>query len=409
MKQILLFLCLLFSYYNAIAATSCNFSFELSTKDHHIIDQCGNRVTLKSVNWFGFNEPPQVAGGLNKQSLQHIVNLIKRGGFNSIRLTYSNEMLHSKRLVELKDVSANPELANKFPLEVMDIVIKALTDAGLVVILNDHTTLSQWPQGFDMNGLWHHSSYQTTAEWLNDWVMLVNRYRDNPLVAGVDLRNEVRTARYRHTWLPVFPNWGNGDENDWKLAATQAANLIHEINPHLLMVIEGINWTGLPLFQGYRPLLIPIRQDPVILNIPNKLVYEVHVYGYTGPEHTVEKFSSMGKMRYREMNEDLLRSTLDKEFGYVLEPEQPYTAPIWLGEFGVGSQHATQADILWFQHIIRYVTNKEMSWALWPLNPERADGIIEDSINDFGLVKDDWSDYREDWRSQWIRKLVSAN
>ncbi|OGT47291.1 MAG: hypothetical protein A3E83_00730 [Gammaproteobacteria bacterium RIFCSPHIGHO2_12_FULL_41_20] len=382
----------------------CDAPFELSTIGSQIVDQCGNKIKLKSVSWYGAHETPQVPGGLDKQPMQNIVNLIKAGGFNSVRFTFSNQMLHDTHSVDPNRIAANPELINKTPLQVFDIAVKMLTDAGIIVILNNHTTTSEWCCAYDFNGLWHHPRYQSTAQWLNDWVMMVTRYRHNPLVAGADLRNEVRTGRYRDTYIPVNPNWGWGDENDWKLAATQAGNIIHEVNPHLLIIVEGINWTGIPMVNGYRPMLTPVKNNPLILNHSNKLVYEVHIYGYTGPTHTGDDASSRGQKHYRDFDETALKTVLDQQFGYVLENNRDYTAPVWLGEFGVGYRSANEKDKLWFQRMVGYMLEKDLGWSFWALNPVRADGTIEE----FGLLTDDWSAYREDWRSPWIRRLLKG-
>lgn len=402
--QFLLLFFISFFYQCAVAATTCDKSFELSTQGNQIVDQCGNKFKLKSVNWYGAHEPEEVVGGLDKQPLKKIVSLIKEGGFNSVRLTFSNHMLHDARMVDSRKIAANPEFNDKTPLQLFDEVIKALTDAGIVVILNNHTTLSEWCCGFDFNGLWHHPDYQSSDEWLNDWILLAKRYRDNPYVAGFDLRNEVRTARYHTTIIPVFPNWGRGDENDWKLAATQAGNAIHQINSHALIIVEGINWYGVPLINGYRPMLEPIKNNPIVLDQANKLVYEEHVYSFTGPRHTGDDRYSRGQMRYRDMDEATLRSTLDEEFGYVVEPNQPYTTPVWMGEIGAG-YNAAQDEQIWFQRLTNYLLDKDLGWGIWALNPERADGT-EDA---YGLLKPDWSDYRSDWRAEFIQRLIQSN
>ena len=49
------------------------------------------------------------------------------------------------------------------------------------------------------------------------------RYADNPLVAGFDLRNEVRPAH------GVPANWGSGDKNDFALAQEKVGNMILEV------------------------------------------------------------------------------------------------------------------------------------------------------------------------------------
>lgn len=392
---------LLLNIANTSYATFCQKPFELSTQENRIVDQCGNDFKLKSVNWSGAQVESEVPGGLNKQPLKNIVNLIKTGGFNSVRLAFSNHMLHNTQLVNQKYIAANPELATKTPLQVFDVVIKALTDAGIVVILNNTTTTSEWCCGYDFNGLWHNPNLQTPLEWVNDWAMLAGRYANNPLVAGFDLRNEVRTMRFYNTILPVYPNWGKGDINDWKLAATHAGNIVLNINSRLLIIVEGINWYGIPQIDGYRPLLMPVKNNPMSLDQHNKLVYEAHVYGYTGPKHTGDDKTSYGQIHYGDMDEATLKATLDEEISFVLEKGHDYTAPVWLGELGVGA-NAIERDKQWFAKMVNYVIENNLSWGFWALNPEKADG----SNDDFGLLNNDWSGYRDDWRNEYLQKLL---
>ena len=92
----------------AIAITNCDKPFELSTQQNQIVDSCGNKIKLKSVNWYGAHESSEVVGGLDHQSLEYIVTLIKNGGFNSVRLSFSNQMLHNTLAVDPARVAANP-------------------------------------------------------------------------------------------------------------------------------------------------------------------------------------------------------------------------------------------------------------------------------------------------------------
>src|SRR5690606_30294380 len=107
-----------------------------------------------------------------------------------------------------------------------------------------------------------------------------------------------------------------------------------------LIVVEGINWWGVVpvLGSGARPHLMPVRERPVVLQRPNKLVYAAHNYGFTGPHHNGDDRTSPGQLRYRDYDEAALRELLDKEWGFVLDSQQPYTAPVWVSEFGVAHQ-----------------------------------------------------------------------
>lgn len=230
--------------------------------------------------------------------------------------------------------------------------------------------------------------------------MLAQRYKNNKMVVGADLRNEVRTGKYRNTFIPVFPNWGRGDVNDWHQAATDAGNRILAINPDLLIVVEGINWTGtIPLLgSGERPHLQPIRERPVNLIVPNKLVYAAHNYSFTGPNHTGDDKTSPGKTRYGQMDERTFRETLDREFGFVLNQQQYYTAPVWLSEFGAAANESDPATRIWFANLVSYMVDKDLDFAYWPFNYEG-----------YGLVSEDYSrNLNDDWRFSELSRLVNA-
>lgn len=57
---------------------------------------------------------------------------------------------------------------------------------------------------------------------------LAKKYKDEPMVIGNDLRNEIRTDFVEL----LVPTWGSGHEaTDWKMAATKAGNAILAEDP----------------------------------------------------------------------------------------------------------------------------------------------------------------------------------
>ncbi len=378
--------------------------FPLSTDGRYIVDRDGQRFKVQAVNWYGAHLVGEIVGGLDQQSLAHIVNLIKDFGFNAVRLPFSNTMLRTTQPVSADAVRANPQLQNLSPLQVFDATVEALTAAGIVVFLNNHSTYSEWCCGYDANGLWIHSGSpdkmdQNLSQWENDWLMLIERYKNNKAVVAADLRNEVRTGKLGDTILPQIPNWGRGDQNDWHKAAEDLGRKILAVNPDILIVVEGINWWGtIPLLgSGSRPHLMPVRDRPVHLPGNNKLVYAAHNYTHIGPEHNGNASVSKGPL-YSELGTEALRQTLDKEWGFVSEPGQFYTAPVWVSEFGAARDNASELDKAWFRDLITYMIDKDLDFAYWPLNHES-----------YGLVSADWSKtLDDDWRIPEMKRLMAA-
>ncbi|MFE3800189.1 cellulase family glycosylhydrolase [Nocardia tengchongensis] len=397
----------------------------LSTRGRYIVDANGNRVKLQSGNWHGSSgtwtgsgddeDPANNAGGeighraplgLDRVPMDKIVKDFKALGLNSIRLPFSNEMISDTRPVV--GLTANPSLNGLKPLEVYDRAVKALTDAGLGVILNNHTTTTKWCCSNDGNEFWN--SGQDTGKWVDDWAFMAARYKGNPGVIGADLRNEIR----RTTWND--PNWGWGDNQDWEAAAHQAGDrILTTANPNLLVIIEGLNWTGIPsdLFPHERPMLKPVAGLSETLTRSHKLVYSAHFYGYIGPNHTgATGLGETHDTRFREMSRDDLFKSMDELAGYVATtPDKTFTAPVWVSEFGVGTQGSDQ-DKAWFSNMVDYLIARDLEWAYWPIvgfqqpnNPQAdnwgllryaADGNLK-SVTDSG-----------DWRGVHFRRLLDA-
>ena len=254
-----------------------------STKGSKIVDSNGEVVKLKGVNWWGANGSKKPYGdthhgntdthgmpfGLHVQTIETIAKAIKGFGFNAIRFPFSNEMLHSRERMQKEWVGPNTELIGKTQLEVMDRVIEVLTQEGLFVLLNNHSTTTHWCCNYDFNGLWFGKNpyySQTPEQWMQDWMMLAERYSGNERVIGADLRNEVRPSRGKPLPFPANPNWGKDNDRDWHKAATDAGNAIHVFSPHWLIVVEGINGQAHWLTELHFPHLKPVIARPIELN-----------------------------------------------------------------------------------------------------------------------------------------------
>ncbi|WP_404953796.1 glycoside hydrolase family 5 protein [Streptomyces sp. 147326] len=365
------------------AALADSWTAPLSTRGRYVVDAGGNRFKLKSANWHGaqgswsgsgdINDPAshhdgekadQMPLGLDRAPIPRILAGFHELGINSIRLPFSNEMLHDQRPVPDASVAANPSLRGKTPLQVFDAVIAATTAEGFAVILNNHTITSRFCCGLDGNERWNTS--QSTAQWEGDWIALVRRYKDNKRVVGADLYNEVRRT------VTDDANWNWGNDHDWWAASQRLGDrLLTEANPDLLVIVEGINWQGIPadgLPHG-RPTLEPVRTLSHTLVASNKLVYAAHFYGYTGPNHTGA--TGMGEThdpRYQELSREELFATLQRQAFYVTsESGSHFTAPLWISEFGIGSDETDPQARAWFGHLVDHLIANDTDFAYWPL------------------------------------------
>jgi aryl-phospho-beta-D-glucosidase BglC (GH1 family) len=345
-------------------------------------------VKLASVNWYGASDTKLVVGGLDKVTLAQVVETIGKLGFNSVRLPFSNEMLHAAR-VPAGALAANPTLASKSPLEVYDATVEALTAAGILVILNNHSTHAMWCCNYDDDGLWYTGDY-SEEKWIADWEALAVRYAGNPRVVGADLRNEIRIAKPANGILPRIPGWGDGGTDDWRAAAVRAGNRVLAKNPNLLIIVEGIN-SGEDLSAA--------GGKPVVLTVKDRVVYSAHQYAFFRPG--IPTLPGVTAGSYEGMSAAELKDTSRRQWGYLAEPGKPYTAPVWLGEFGVSAS----ADRKWLTNLTDYLRENDFDWAYWALNggPKAAGGD-----EPFGLLDDDWTTVRNDWRLAALKSITPA-
>ncbi|MFB8181994.1 glycoside hydrolase family 5 protein [Streptomyces sp. NPDC055966] len=404
------------------AADTPSWSAPLSTQGRYVVDSQGRRLRLKGANWDGaqgswlgsggVTDPANhhagqdshgIPLGLDRVPLGQLLADFHQLGINTIRLPFSNEMIHSTTPVPDNAVTANPQLRGKTPLEVYDAVVGALSGSGFAVILNNHTNTSRWCCGVDGNERWNSS--QSTQTWADDWVFMARRYAGVPRVVGADLYNEVRRDVLND------PNWGMGDDHDWYAAAQLAADrILTEANPRLLIVIEGINWTGIPadgLPHG-RPVLTPAGTLSHTLVDAHKLVYSAHFYGYTGPHHSgATGIGETHDPRYQDLTRDELYAALKDEAFFVEESGRHYTAPVWVSEFGIGANETNPAARTWFTNITDYFADHDTDFAFWPL-------VGFAGHDDWALLSYDESGHRSgildsgDWRATAWQHLMSA-
>lgn len=399
----------------------------LSTRGRYVVDAKGERFKLRSGNWHGASgtwtgsgSPDDPANnhageksdrmplGLDRAPMPEIVSGFLELGLNSVRLPFSNEMIHDERPVADASVAANPALKGKTPLQVYDAAVEALSDAGLAVILNNHTNTTRWCCGVDGNERWN--SAQSTEKWESDWLFMARRYRDNPRVAGADLYNEVRRS------VLDDPNWGLGDRHDWFAASQRVGDrILQEVNENLLVIVEGINWTGLPVdgLPHGRPTLEPVQRLSHTLVRSGKLVYSAHFYGYTGPNHSgATGIGETSDPRYRDFGRDELYDVLRRQAFYVAsQQDQHFTAPVWISEFGVGGRDETGAkERAWFENFVDFLVEADADFGYWPLV-----GWHEDRKgNGWALLRWDSAGRRigvfdgDDWRAGAWSRLVGT-
>merc|ERR1711936_55117 len=320
-----------------------------------VVDAAGTRVKLACVNWYGAHMEGYVVNGLDKQTISSIAKTISDLGFNCIRLPFSLEQFFENPVVEDSRVSANPELIGKTSMEVFDATVSGLTDEGLLVLLNNHNSKAGWCcSEQDGNGLWYTNTYPEEM-WIEALTSMAERYVGNPLVAGIDLRNELRRA-HGHS-----PTWGDGnDKYDWAMAAEKAGNLVLDVNPNLLILVEGTEYAG---------NLEGARNHPIKLSHPAQTVYSGHMY----------PFWYDPTLPYPEF-----KQRIETRQTFVTEPGQSYSAAYWMGEFGTGDNDETWGKI------IQYLEESDSDWSYWAIDGYKRPGEDES----YGILQSDYKTIR---------------
>ncbi len=339
-------------------------AFPLHTVGATVVDSNGVRVRLKSVNWYGTESADFVVGGLESAPLESIVAHIKRLGFTTVRLPWSNQMYETNPVVAGYALTANSSLQGENALTILDQVVSALTSAGIMVILDNHNSDAEFCcSDSDGNTLWYNSRFPESA-WIADWQGMAARYKNNPLVIGADLRNEPRTTA----------TWGGDASTDWHAAAERGGNAVLGVNPHLLIFAEGV---------GYALDLSGVAALPVQLNVANQLVYSAHDYG----------FDYTGLSSYNDYV-----SRITPRWGYLVTGSP--TVPLWLGEFGTCNTAVTcvvsgkQIDGgTWFGYVTKFLQSNSVDGSYWPINGTQptGNGRTYGAPEAYGLLNPAWN------------------
>ncbi|UOM35207.1 cellulase family glycosylhydrolase [Acuticoccus sp. I52.16.1] len=325
-----------------------------SVRGTAIVDAAGEPVEINGINWFGFETDIFVAHGLWARNWRGMMDEVKSLGFNTLRIPFSGELAATGGTVSGVDFGYNPDLAGLDGLEILDAIVDYADTIGLRVILDYHR--GNPGGGPNDNGLWYGDG-RTEADVIAEWRTMAARYADKPAVIGADLINE-----------PHMATWGDGSATDWAAAAARIGNAVQQIAPQWLIIVEGTSvydgdgyWWGGNL-QG-------VRDHPVALNDPAKLVYSIHDYP---PSVYDQPWFNDGRS---------LPEVWDKNWGYIVKDG---IGPVLIGEWG--SFLATHQDLAWAEELSAYIADLGLPWFWWSLNPNSGDTG--------GLFADDWTTVR---------------
>ena len=351
----------------------------LQTEGRYIIDKTGQRIKLVSINWYGASDVDFVPGGLDVRHRKDIARTIRMMGFNSVRLPYADEMVRSNPVISKRTLRANHDLFlpdqdrndKVRALDVFHAVVKSLSDEGLAVIINNHITQARWCCDANLCDASWSNDYlgnicrvsQTEDDWIENWVTIMHPHIDNPFVVGADLRNEVRSPLNKRAWNP------------WAAAAERLSTTLLAMQPAWLIFVEGV---------GSSNFLQGVRTRPVQLPVPNRLVYSVHVYGWSG-------WGSVLKGPYWNRPFESFAADMYNNWAFLLDEG---IAPVWVGEIGSPDRPNT-GDLHYWTNLVEFLDATDADWAYWAINPRKPAHHENES---YSLIHDDWATPRCDYR-----------
>nr|KYP51267.1 Endoglucanase [Cajanus cajan] len=360
----------------------------LSVQKRWIIDDAtGKRVKLHCAHWVA-HAKPMLAEGLNKMPLNDIAANVAKAGFNCVRLSYATYMFtrhanqtvrHTFSTLDIPEMVTaidkhNPTILNMTHLEAYEAVVDALGAHGVMVLIDNHVSLPKWCcSKEDQNGFFGDRHFNTD-EWIQGLAFIAHHFKGKRNVFAMDLRNELRGSRQN---LP-----------DWYKYVTQGAKTIHEISPDFLVVISGISFDNDLSF---------LKNKALGLNFTNKIVYESHIYSFSGDSK---------KWNLQPVNwvcHSVLQ-TLHSQSSFLLSGDNP--APLLVSEFGYDMTGADSADNKYLACVAAYFASVDLEWSLWAFQGSYyyRQGRVGPGEH-YGVMNDDWKSYRDPHFSQKFQLL----
>ncbi|MBO7394649.1 MAG: cellulase family glycosylhydrolase [Ruminococcus sp.] len=225
----------------------------LHAEGSRLYDMNGNEVWLTGANWFGFNCNEACPHYLWSADADDCLTEIADRGINIIRFPISTELIVSWMKGKPNEVSSfscntdpaftiNPDFCSddgKTPvdsMQVFDIMMKKCKEHGIKAFIDIHSPHTD-NSGHNYN-LWYGKAGVTTDVWIDSLVWLADKYKNDDTLLAFDLKNEPHGKGQEGKDAAKWD--GSTDENNWAYAATKCAEAILDVNPHALILVEGV-------------------------------------------------------------------------------------------------------------------------------------------------------------------------
>jgi cellulase/cellobiase CelA1/uncharacterized protein YjdB/aryl-phospho-beta-D-glucosidase BglC (GH1 family) len=350
----------------------------LSANGGALYDDAGNPVRLTGIAWFGFETSNQVYHGLWSADMEDILDTVANRGFNLLRIPLCVQLVNQWRngsggTPSSVNYSANPSLEGMTSLQILDASIAYCKKIGLKVMLDMHRVVNT-----QMLAAWYTDGYPP-SDFEACWQWLARRYANDDTVIAMDLFNEP----HGKPGDPEMVKWDDStDLNNWKYEAEKVANIVLDVNPELLIVVEGIeatpkdgftyaetnsanydfNWWGGNL-RRVKDYSIDLR------NRQSQLVYSPHDYG---PSVHEQPWFYAGFTKA-----SLTADCWEPNWLYIAMQD---LAPVLVGEWGGKMDGGDNQK--WMGFLADTIAQYDLNHTFWCVNPNSGDTG--------GILLDDW-------------------
>ncbi|XP_031739087.1 glycosyl hydrolase 5 family protein-like [Cucumis sativus] len=292
---------------------------------------------------------------------------------------YANRTIEENfDLLDLKQAKAglaqyNPFVLNKTVAEAYEAVVDVLGASGLMVIADNHMSQPRWCCSLDDgNGFFGNNNFDP-QEWLQGLSLVAQRFRNKSTVVGMSLRNEIRGFME--------------NANDWNKYITQGVTTIHNINSEVLVIVSGLN---------YDNDLRCLKEKPLnVSTLDNKLVFEVHLYSFSGDSE-----SKFVKQPLNNICANIMNGFID-HVGFVMQGPNPF--PLFVSEYGYDQREVNDAENRFMSCFTAHLTQRDLDWALWAWQGSYyfREGQAEPGES-FGVLDSNWTQIKN---PNFVRKF----
>ena len=362
----------------------------------------GKPLNLNGVNWYGFENKEMMPQMLWSFPMEAYFELLEEKKFNAIRVPISAEFMlfledpevcvgnqGKAKIAEQGKLVGDADIDGKSPAAAYDKFLRLAYKYNMLVMIDLHTFLhSDYRPGVNrLNNHLSNKSYEYKSDEKNG---IKKQAVDFSLSKIADLwKNHAK-------WLLKYPHvFGADIKNEphdvpwtaWANAVETIGNAIHEVNPHIFIIVEGnddqkpdpgTDASKTPPCWGAS--LGGVRKRPIILTKTDKVIYSPHQYGYAVDG------SGMSKEEDWETNWGYLKTT--------------NKLPLMMGEWSMSNKPDRKADDKVFhENLLAYMAKLDVESFFFSINNSSSDTV--------GLVGTAGSDYQP--TMYHINKLIKVD